>query len=432
MATPPEEEKDGGKEPTKRTYISALLSSRAPAQAAQVDQKGLLGRIDAKTEPLRTPYSANVSRKDASILAALAPPGQEKARLGRRGEMTPPREASNRKGFEVLEWEREHEPLTTEELAEAAEEAMRESEAARAAEGPEMEMEERSPLAAEEGPEEGPSPDAEAPPPPEAVPAPTLEPAAAIATAPTGDVVVETRPGHRPREGGQFPGELMESMEEAPAEGSPVIARSERAAPPPPAPAGIVSYERGFSEGDEEAPQETVTREELQGAAPRPQRWPSETGLELHIDGFEDMARQSDICPRCGRRITVRNRLLTCSDCGVVACESCEIRTTAHVESPFYYDWKFRLPLCIRCFEKAFSIQKSLSKAKTSLGMGNYTYAYYHAQQALKADPGSAYADEAREIIAQIDRRRRESAEQDKAWKKQLAAYSRTTVVHEK
>jgi len=415
MATPPEEEKEGGKEPAKRTYISALLSSRAQPQPAQADQKGLLGRIDAKTQPLRTPYSANVSRKDASILAALAPPGQEKARLGRSAEMTPPREASNRKGFEVLEWEREREPLTTEELAEAAEEAMSGSEAAREAEEPAMETE-RSPLVSEEAPTGTKAP-----------PAPAPTPAA-----PAGEVVVETRPGHTPREGGQFPGELMEPMEEAPAEGSPVIARSERAAPPPPAPAGIVSYERGFSEGDEEAPQETVTREELQGAAPRPQRWPSETGLELHIDGFEDMARQSDICPRCGRRITVRNRLLTCTDCGVVACESCEIRTTAHVESPFYYDWKFKLPLCIRCFEKAFGIQKSLSKAKTSLGMGNYTYAYYHAQQALKTDPGSAYADEARDIIAQIDRRRRESAEQDKAWKKQLAAYSRTTVVHEK
>ena len=419
MATPPEEEKDEGKEPAKRTYISALLSSRAPPQATPVDQKGLLGRIDAKTEPLRTPYSANVSRKDASILAALAPPGQERARLGRNAEMTPPREASNRKGFEVLEWEHERELLTTEELAEAAEEAMSGSEVARAAEQPAMGME-QSPLVAEEEP-------VEEPPPPEPVPAP-----AAATTAPAGEVVVETRPGHMPREGGQFPGELMESMEEAPAEGSPVIARKERAAPPPPSPAGIVSYERGFSKGEEEAPQETITREELQGAAPRPQRFPSETGLELHIDGFEDMARQSDICPRCGRRITVRNRLLTCTDCGVVACESCEIRTTARVESPFYYDWKFKLPLCIRCFEKAFGIQKSLSKAKTSLGMGNYTYAYYHAQQALKTDPGSTYADEAREIIAQIDRRRRESAEQDKAWKKQLAAYSRTTVVHEK
>jgi len=425
MATPPEEEKEGGKEPGKRTYISALLSSRAPPQPAQVDQRGLLGRIDAKTGPLRTPYSANVSRKDASILAALAPPGQEKARLGRRTDLAPPREASNRKGFEVLEWEREREMLTADELAEAAEQVMAGSEAARAGEAPSMEME-QSPLVAEEELAEAPAPAREAPPP--ATPPPPPKPAEA------GEVVVGMRPGHRPREGGQFPGELMESMEEAAAEGSPVIARKERAAPPPPPPAGIVSYERGFSEGDEEPPQETVTREELQGAAPRPhsQRWPSETGLELHIDGFEDMARQSDICPRCGRRITVRNRLLSCSDCGVVACESCEIRTTAHVESPFFYDWKFTLPLCIRCFEKAFGIQKSLSKAKTSLGMGNFTYAYYHAQQALKADPASAYADEARDIVAQIDRRRRESAEQDKAWKKQLAAYSRTTVVHEK
>ena len=151
----------------------------------------------------------------------------------------------------------------------------------------------------------------------------------------------------------------------------------------------------------------------------------------MHIDGFEHISATSDLCPRCGRRIASRNRLLACSDCGTVACESCEIKTTANVDSPYYYDWKFQMPLCIPCYDKAFSIQKMLAKAKASMGMGNLTYAFYHAQQALRTDPSSPYAEDAKAIISQVDRRRREAAEQDEAWKRQRSKMSRTTVVHE-
>jgi hypothetical protein len=161
------------------------------------------------------------------------------------------------------------------------------------------------------------------------------------------------------------------------------------------------------------------------------QRWPSDTGLELHIDGFEHMASASDLCPRCGRRITARNRLLTCTDCGTLACEGCEMRTSAKVDAPYYYDWRFHMPLCGSCFDKAFSIQKALAKAKAALGMGNHTYAFYHAQQALRADPESPYAMEAEEIIAQVDKRRRESAEADERWKRERAKLSRTSIVHD-
>jgi len=189
-------------------------------------------------------------------------------------------------------------------------------------------------------------------------------------------------------------------------------------------------HETDISDEIEASPGETETDEGMVGLA-HSNRWPSDTGLELHIDGFEHMASASDLCPHCGRRIAARNRLLTCNDCGTVACESCEMKTSAQVDAPYYYDWSFQLPLCVSCFDKAFNIQKALAKAKAALGMGNHTYAFYHAQQALRTDPDSPYAEDAERIIAQVDRRRRESAEADEKWKRQRAQMSRTSVVHE-
>ena len=412
-------EKDD-KEPVKRDYISALLSARA---GEPVDPHGLLMRVDAKTEGLRTPYSANISRKDASILAALSPPGQEKARLGTKAELAPSRETS-RPGFQALEWDQDREPMTVDELVEAAEQ-----------------------LAPGGAP---PAEEAPPPPPPPATASPTVkeltppppEPEAAAsgpdaageaAPPPTGDVVVQTRPGQRPREGGEFPGELMEDVEESPTEDAAVMAQPARKKRPE-APS-IVAFQRkdSFEEVEEAPTEESRTLDDMAGSAPGTHKhWPSPTGLELHIDGFDDLARVADICPRCGRRTSLRNRLLTCTDCGVVACEGCEMRTKSDVDSPYYYDWKFELPLCIRCFEKAYNIQKSLAKAKSSLGMGNFTYAYFHAQQALKVDPESRYAGDARGIIEMVDKRRREAAEQDESWRKQRDKLSRTTVVHER
>ena len=63
--------------------------------------------------------------------------------------------------------------------------------------------------------------------------------------------------------------------------------------------------------------------------------------------------------------------------------------------------------------------------------MGNHTYAFYHAQQALRSDPDSQYAEEAERIIDQVDRRRREAAEADERWRRERAKLSRTSVVHD-
>ncbi len=431
MVGPKREGKEEPKESGRRDFISALLSSRS---SETVDPHHLLVRIDSKTAQLRTPYSANVSRKDASILAALSPPGQEQARLKRRDPLTPEREAS-RPGFQAFEWDHDREPLTPEELEEAAEmtappvEAVEEGHEEEAAPAEEPDVSQEAPPP----PPTPPPPPPPSPPPPPPPPPPPSEAEPPVPpTPPRKEVVVEGRPGQRPREGGTFPDELLEDVEESPVEddAEPTL-RRERPRPEP----AIIAYEHkgSMSDAEEADTGETSTLEDMAGAAPGTHRhWPSPTGLELHIDGFDDLARVADVCPRCGRRIQARNRLLTCNDCGVVACEGCEMRTKAEVESAYYYDWQFDLPLCIRCFEKAYGIQKSLSKAKSSLGMGNFTYAYFHAQQALKVDPHSRYAPDARAIIEQVDRRRRESAEADESWRKQREKMSRTSVVHEK
>jgi hypothetical protein len=444
------ETQEDGRVEARRGYIDAIISTRAPPP---VDDHHLLAKVDSKTAQHRTPYSANVSRAHASILSALSPPGEQQPHIGKKVELAPAREATQRRGFQVLEWEMDREPLPPEVLATEEEEDVPEPPPARPAltkyvaslkedeeeveatpepspvEPAEEELEPAdlvvgieveapvAPVGEEETPEEG----EEAPEEVEEAPEPVPEP--------EEDVVVEGRPGHRPREGGEFPQNLMEHVDEA---GTEAAARPSRPREDEEPGEGIISFahETDFSEDMEEPAGEVETMDSVRGAAPA-HRWPSETGLELHIDGFEDIAAMGDVCPRCGRRISARNRLLTCTDCGIVSCEVCEMRTSASVDSPYYYDWRFELPLCIRCYDKAYSIQKSLAKAKASLGMGNLTYAYFHAKQALKRDPSSPYAKEANDVVSQIDRRRRQVAEQDEAWKKQRKRLSRTSVFHE-
>jgi hypothetical protein len=471
MARHLEADREKGKGPAGRQeYINALIHHRRPRP---VDDGMLLKRIESKTAQHRTPYSANISRKHASILAAMSPEDRSAPKLGHHRTMTPTREASVRKAFEVFEWEREREPLSPEAMGElpisppddpfpgdteprpALPKYMASIKSDEPPTGPEEAYHEPAPeaepemvaeavddweegmledakalLAAatpsdeeveEEAPTTGPEEDEAVPEPETPQPIPPDEE--------VDDMVVEGIPGQPPRSGGEFPIDMMEPLEDAETDDSagPDTPRRDEEDEVP-----VLSYshEMDISDDQEASPGETETEESVVGLG-HGTRWPSDTGLELHIDGFEHISAASDLCPRCGRRIAARNRLLTCNDCGTVACESCEIKTSAKVDAPYYYDWRFELPLCVNCYDKAFNIQKMLAKAKASLGMGNHTYAFYHAQQALRIDPGSPYAKDAQRIIDQVDKRRRESAEQDEAWKRQRAKLSRTTVVHE-
>ncbi|MCJ2540498.1 MAG: zinc ribbon domain-containing protein, partial [Candidatus Thermoplasmatota archaeon] len=432
-------EDDNKGDRSRQDYIDALLTSRRPPPTG--DSK-LLQRIEAKTAQHRSPFSANISRKHASILSALSPTGTEKPRMGHRKVLTPTREASTRKAFEVFEWDRDFEPIEPEDgpvvtpseekhwdtppeprpaltkyLASLHEEEEEEVPEAPAEPQPEY-VPEAEDLIGEAMLEEAEALMAPEPEPvPETVSAPTTEPRPEPeeVPAPVDDVVVEGRPGHMPRDGGEFPSYLMEPLDDAGIDASAVLDIPQHEGDDE---GSAVAIEHGTDISDEveATPGETETDDAMVGLGDA-HRWPSDTGLELHIDGFEHMASASDLCPRCGRRIAARNRLLTCTDCGTLACENCEMRTTAEVDAPYYYDWRFDLPLCVNCYDKAFNIQKALAKAKAALGMGNHTYAFYHAQQALRTDPDSPYAEDAERIISMVDRRRRESAEADEMWK---------------
>ena len=456
-----EDEKDGR---GRKDYINALLTSRTPPPT---ESKKLLQRIEAKTAQHRSPFSANISREHASILSAMSPKGKQRPKVGHERSLTPTREASQRKAFEVFEWDRDFEPIEptpgseshpseeghwdtppeprpplTKYMASLAGEE--EEEPVEPSEEPEVEPEyipEAEDLIGETMLEDAaalmppppePEPRQEMAPGPLPDPAPHYEPepieAPDTEPAPSEEVVVEGRPGHRPREGGDFPSYLMEPLDESGIEASAELDVHHQEQKEEPE--LFYEHEMDISDEGETTPGETETDDSMVGLA-NAHRWPSDTGLELHIDGFEHMASASDLCPRCGRRITARNRLLTCTDCGTVACVSCEMKTTAEVNAPYYYDWRFDMPLCISCFDKAFNIQKALAKAKAALGLGNHTYAFYHAQQALRSDPDSPYAEDAERIIAQVDRRRRESVQADEKWQRQRAKLSRTSVVHE-
>ncbi len=462
------DEEDDREGHSRKLYIDALLQHRRPPL---IEDRKLLQRIESKTAQHRSPFSANISRKHASILSALSPPGKAAPKRGHKRSLTPSREASQREAFEVFEWDRDMDPLAHEEgrpqregdteedwstppeprpvltkylanlqedgedldVEEAEPEPYTELEPETETEPvyiPEAEdlvddsiLEEAKALVAAVTAPEGTDATEEEVEAPEVVPEPEPEPA------PEEDVVVEGRPGHPPREGGEFPVYLMEPLDEAEVEGAAGLDVPRRGEVND---VTLLTFDRetDMTDDEEATPGETETDDSLVGLSPA-HRWPSDTGLELHIDGFEHIAATSDLCPRCGRRVTARNRLLTCNDCGTVACETCEIKTQVEVDTPYYYDWHFELPLCVNCYEKAFNIQKMLAKAKAALGMGNHTYAFYHAQQALRTDPASPYAEEAQRIISQVDQRRRESAEQDEAWKRQRAKMSRTSVVRE-
>ncbi|MCK4969183.1 MAG: hypothetical protein KAS77_01600 [Thermoplasmata archaeon] len=459
------DEEDDREGHSRKLYIDALLQHRRPSL---IEDRKLLQRIESKTAQHRSPFSANISRKHASILSALSPPGKAAPKRGHKRSLTPSREASQRQAFEVFEWDRDMDPVAHEEGRPQREEdavedwstppeprpVLTKYLASLNEEGEDLEVEEAEPepyteLEPEPEPEYVPEAEdlvddsileeakalvAAVPEPegtdateeeeaPEVVPEPEPEPA------PEEDVVVEGRPGHPPREGGEFPVYLMEPLDEAEVEGAAGLDMPRRGEVND---LTVLTFDRetDMTDDEEATPGETETDDSLVGLSPA-HRWPSDTGLELHIDGFEHIAATSDLCPRCGRRVTARNRLLTCNDCGTVACETCEIKTQVEVDTPYYYDWHFELPLCVNCYEKAFNIQKMLAKAKAALGMGNHTYAFYHAQQALRTDPASPYAEEAQRIISQVDQRRRESAEQDEAWKRQRSKMSRTSVVRE-
>jgi hypothetical protein len=141
--------------------------------------------------------------------------------------------------------------------------------------------------------------------------------------------------------------------------------------------------------------------------------------------GLEKKTAHGDLCPSCGSRISADNRMVVCSDCSDKGCYTCNRYDLGHQATNVYYDYQFDFPLCIRCYEKAFAIQKQLGKAKMCFGNGNLTYALYYAQNALKLDPESKYAEKALDLINKIDTAKRTRESQDQAWKRESKRITR-------
>ncbi|MEM2869767.1 MAG: hypothetical protein QW379_05020 [Thermoplasmata archaeon] len=123
------------------------------------------------------------------------------------------------------------------------------------------------------------------------------------------------------------------------------------------------------------------------------------------------------VCPSCGAPLSERNHLLICTGCGKMNCTICGKYELGHMKSDVFYDYKFDFPLCINCYEKAYSIQRMLGKASICYGSGNYSYALYYAKNALALDPSSKYAGKARELIEMIEKSSQEARERDSEWR---------------
>jgi hypothetical protein len=130
-----------------------------------------------------------------------------------------------------------------------------------------------------------------------------------------------------------------------------------------------------------------------------------------------------EFCPSCGAKYTDHLVPQICTSCGTVRCTKCNNYEHEHVKTSIYYDYKFEWPLCIACYSKAYNIQKTMSKAMTCFGNGNLTYAVYYAQNAIRMDPNSKYAEDAARLIQRVDEAKKEAM--DKAWKAQSQKLTR-------
>ncbi|MGH7339893.1 MAG: hypothetical protein ACREKH_05320, partial [Candidatus Rokuibacteriota bacterium] len=132
---------------------------------------------------------------------------------------------------------------------------------------------------------------------------------------------------------------------------------------------------------------------------------------------LEHDATGASLCPTCGRRVSASNPVLVCTSCSRVACASCGKFSAGEPTGNIYqYEYKFNFPLCQPCFERHYTVQKNLARGRAYLSSGNLTYAYYHAQTALKSDTESPYAEEAKELVKQVEQRRGQIQKGDREW----------------
>jgi hypothetical protein len=157
--------------------------------------------------------------------------------------------------------------------------------------------------------------------------------------------------------------------------------------------------------------------------APRISVPAAEAGPEL-----EQKTEGGKLCPSCGMPISEKNRLLICNDCGRKNCETCGRYEKSHMKSDVYYEYQFDWPLCLSCYEKAFTIQRMLGRSSVCYGSGNYSYALWYANTALQQDQESKYAPKARELIEKINKANKAAGERDREWRFARKQFSRQRV----
>lgn len=141
--------------------------------------------------------------------------------------------------------------------------------------------------------------------------------------------------------------------------------------------------------------------------------------------GLEQKSEGGMLCPSCGTPISEKNRLLICTDCGRKNCDTCGRYEKGHMKSDVYYEYQFDWPLCLTCYEKAYTIQRMLGRASVCYGSGNYSYARWYANNALQQDPESRYAPKINDLIDKINKANKAAGERDKEWRFARKQFSR-------
>jgi len=131
------------------------------------------------------------------------------------------------------------------------------------------------------------------------------------------------------------------------------------------------------------------------------------------------------LCPSCGAPISEKNRLLICTDCGRKNCDTCGRYEKSHMKSDVYYEYRFDWPLCLGCYEKAFTIQRMLGRASVCYGNGNFSYATWYANNALQQDPESRYVPKINDLIEKIKLASKAASERDREWRFARKQFSR-------
>lgn len=140
---------------------------------------------------------------------------------------------------------------------------------------------------------------------------------------------------------------------------------------------------------------------------------------------LEQRSEGGKLCPSCATPISDRNRLLICTDCGRKNCDTCGRYEKSHLKSDVYYEYHFDWPLCLTCYEKAYTIQRMLGRASVCYGNGNYSYATWYANNALSQDPESRYAPKIKDIIEKISKANKAAGERDREWRFARKQFSR-------